>query len=137
MAEKVKCADCGFLVLRDGGTREMLEAELEFRQTAKHGPKYESIPFCLERAANLPVEYRNNKVENPSALLEILEQDRSCESFVEWQQGFTPKEHKEMLQEAELRKWQTEREDADREWRDRKDELERADRDSRDKEERE
>jgi hypothetical protein len=52
-----------------------------------------------------------------SHLHNVISQERDCKGFVEWQQGFTPKEHREMLD----RKWQMEFEESvrksNRKWR--------------------
>jgi hypothetical protein len=35
---------------------------------------------------------------------------------IEWHQGFTPKEHQEMIDRDKMLKWQADREDADKKW---------------------
>ena len=50
-------------------------------------------------------------------VLEVITKERLCSAFTPWQQGFTPKEHREMLDRQELLRWQADREDADRTWR--------------------
>jgi len=48
---------------------------------------------------------------------DAINEEIECESFMEWRQGFTPKEHREMLDRERLLKWQAEREEEDRKWR--------------------
>ena len=45
-----------------------------------------------------------------------MNQERECTFFTKWQQGFTPKEHREMIDRQAMLKWQTEREDIDKKW---------------------
>jgi hypothetical protein len=52
----------------------------------------------------------------------VAAEERKCAEFCEWRQGFSPKEHREMVDREELRRWQADREDADRLWRERQDE---------------
>jgi Flp pilus assembly protein TadB len=53
----------------------------------------------------------------PEKTLSVLNEERQCDTFVQWQQGFTPKEHRDMLdrmlvlereerRDRELRDWQ-------------------------------
>ena len=46
----------------------------------------------------------------------ILQEQRDCKQFVKYQQGFTPKEHREMIDREAMLKWQAGREDADKKW---------------------
>jgi hypothetical protein len=46
----------------------------------------------------------------------VLQKERNCGSFTPWIQGFTPKEHKEMLDAKEMREWQAEQREKDRAW---------------------
>jgi hypothetical protein len=48
--------------------------------------------------------------------LGVIRHERECKKFTPWQQGFSPKEHAEMLHEQQMRQWQESREDKDREW---------------------
>jgi hypothetical protein len=56
----------------------------------------------------------------PKYVFKIITRDRNCDKagkFTNYQQGFTPKEHKEMMDRKEMLEWQAKREEADREWR--------------------
>jgi len=52
-------------------------------------------------------------------VLEVITKDRpECEGkFTPWQQGFAPKEHREMLDRQELRNWEAAQRHEDRRWR--------------------
>ena len=45
-------------------------------------------------------------------VLEVISKDRTCpkrkqaDGFTRWQQGFTPKEHREMLDRERMQEWQ-------------------------------
>lgn len=62
-------------------------------------------------------ELPEGRLGHSNAFKRVVQQERDCESFTPWQQGFTPKEHREMLDQQVLREWQAKREDADRQWR--------------------
>jgi len=53
----------------------------------------------------------------------VFSKERPCESFTRWQQGFTPKEHREMIDHQAMVKWQAEREDTDRLWREKQEKI--------------
>lgn len=118
----VKCIDCGYLAARHHETRLLEEVEEIYRNTGtspnttvgyKHDigiPIYEE-PICFMRFCDLKAEYRMTK-----DLLSILRKDRECDS-TDWKQGFTPKEHREMMDREKMLKWQAEREESDRKWR--------------------
>jgi hypothetical protein len=76
---------------------------------------------CLERTTG------ENTPEQ--TLLMVIKRDRECSQYRDWVQGFTPKEHREMIDAERLRQWQAKREDADREWRERQRILDLASRD--------
>ncbi len=111
----VKCVDCGFLAVRHRESRELCSAELDYRE---HGripnlqpssgtgyQMYEEAPLCFQRI----VAFRTSECSSPEARVAVLQEERGdCEGFTVWQQGFTPKEHREMLD----RMWMAEREDS-------------------------
>lgn len=50
--------------------------------------------------------------------MQVIQKERECgESFTEWQLGFTPKEHREMLDRQEFLKWQARQRNEDKRWR--------------------
>lgn len=123
----VKCAECGFLTLRHRESRELAEVEWATRETGSvptKGPYslYERTPLCFERAFPLQEEAKG---DSPDEVVRVFQSDRECPSFTPWQQGFTPKEHREMLDRREMRDWQERREREDRDWRERQEERQR------------
>jgi len=89
---------------------------------------YRHIPICFARAYPLQDELPNLAkpyLDYPTDMvLEVISKDRPCpDGYTKWQQGFTPKEHREMLDSQKMLQWQAEREDADRAWRERQDRL--------------
>ena len=115
---KVKCADCGFLTARNKG--DLVEVGDSYRTEGTIISVYDSesdgmvpahapIPMCFAReytlAAELPstvsfVDPRDKDTAK-EALRAALRTTRMCASFIEWEQGFTPKEH---AQEAKAKK---------------------------------
>ena len=73
--------------------------------------EYPSDVICFVRVIQFPIQPRNEE------LLDLLQRERECAEFTPWYQGFTPKEHEEMLDRQRLREWQAKREDEDRRWR--------------------
>lgn len=114
-----KCSECGFLAVRNTKTRELVETEQNIRDTGEieivfddttrrfHEigsgyPMYE-LPLCFVGACDLRPEFGENHkaIEIKSA----ISGERKCNSFIKWQQGFTPKEHREMIDREKQRKW--------------------------------
>lgn len=118
----VKCADCGFLAVRlTAHKHEIVEAEPGLRERGIIVPKdYHVVPLCFVREYNLAKEI-GDPSQGPKKILEIMQRDRECKAFTEWHQGFSPKEHAEMLLHEELRKsereWREEQTKRDRDWR--------------------
>ena len=133
------CAKCGFLALRNLFTGDLDEAPDKYRvdgvipEIRTHVKRsqsindfydypYDGVPICFKRADNLidEVVWRGSPgVVVPEAVKAIVDKERTCndQTFTEWQQGFTPKEHREMLDRQWLLERQEAREDADRAWR--------------------
>ncbi len=139
----VKCADCGFLTMRNRYTGGLDEMVREFRETGEPPTRkrppvsdatthplgwsdniwpYANVPLCFVLARD---EYGDFAVapkdlgyqDFPSSMvLEILQKDRECEAFTRWMLGFTPKEHREMLDREQARKLDEDRRKSDRRW---------------------
>ena len=140
----VKCADCGFLTMRNTFTGQLEEVDGDFRKTGNPpqrketvvgGPSnrvaevtktpYRHVPICFALAYLLAEEIlasedvRSKYPDLPAPMvLEVITKERPCATHTEWKQGFTPREHREMLDrqhrqafENELRKQAWERED--------------------------
>jgi hypothetical protein len=82
-------------------------------------------PLCFVNECNIWAELNPVSWENAMAM---VQKERECKAFVPWQQGYTPKEHKEMMDRKAMLEWQTNRDEAyrkerderyrvDREWR--------------------
>jgi hypothetical protein len=135
----VRCSDCGFLALRNEFTGHLAEAERKYRLTGDKQNRlkpglppgrlhvsatsfewpFADLPTCFVQAYDLPDEYHTFAVDT---VLEVLRVERDCDVrglFTPWQQGFTPKEHREMrdrqlmLEREDKRDWEMrQREDA-------------------------
>ncbi|MCP3682601.1 MAG: hypothetical protein GY861_07925 [bacterium] len=100
-----ECGRCGFLALRNLHTRNLDEVGEDIRNTGElpHNPHrkgfylYERNPICFAMEINIFDE------QDKDRFLRYLNEIKSCDSFIEWKQGFTPKEHSEM-QIAKLEK---------------------------------
>jgi hypothetical protein len=116
------------LAVRHFQTRQLLDAEQKFRDDGyipdvavdykTSVPAYDGYPVCFVRRIRL-----DQKIGNPNnadARMRVV-QSTTCEQHTPWLQGFTPREHREMIQEEARLKWQAEREAADRADRDRRD----------------
>ena len=142
--EKHKCAECGFLAGRNKTTRELEEIEGQFRSSGdqpkvnyQYGNigalKQEPLPVCFARSFNLHNEiklsYQNARQKMPEEarkqlglpewkiyVSEILSAERECKSFTDWQQGFTPKEHREILDRKIMMEMEENRRKNDRKW---------------------
>lgn len=125
MSEMVRCADCGYLAQRRTEDRMLLDAEDNYRRTAgvpslKHAPEllYEEIPICFVRAINFreAISDGYDRYDSTRALT-VIKSPRECGFFTKWHQGFTPKEHYEMMLEEKRLLRQKELEESDRRWR--------------------
>ena len=113
----VKCEECGFLALRNRNTGLLDEAPQEYRRAAEVPPfnsplsdAYTGVPICLARAYPLHNEFTNQDQATHREIFNLLQKKRNCaerDLFTPWQQGFSPKEHREMLD----RQWMLEREE--------------------------
>ena len=88
---------------------------------------YRNVPICFALAYPLAEEVQSSaelQEKNPDFLatrvLEVITKDRPCFGYTDWKQGFTPKEHRELLD----RRWMMERADQlNRETREREERL--------------
>ncbi|RIK73200.1 MAG: hypothetical protein DCC68_25330 [Planctomycetota bacterium] len=120
---KVKCAECGFLALRDHHSLALVEATEHFRTTGNRPttPSGQLVyakgipPLCFARAIDLPATIGQPPTDD--RIKATIDATRLCRNFTPWQQGFSPKEHQEMVNQQIMLDWQREREEADRAWR--------------------
>ena len=119
MGDTVKCANCGFLAVRKIETRELVDAEDETRDNGHlavtphgHRPIYDGRLICFVQAFPLIKETG----PNPGApeRKTVAQKERRCERFVEWRQGFTPKEHQEMIDRERQQKREDDRDESQR-----------------------
>ena len=134
----VKCAECGFLTLRDRLSGELIEVPDDYRVSGRvpADVAYRGVhnyPICFVMAWNLFPEVEqaalqqvtDNSSDWGPYVSDIITRDRLCPpngkelGFTNYQQGFTPKEHLENLDRQRMLQWQAEREEADRSWRER------------------
>lgn len=132
-----KCQTCGYLSARAGLSRSLVEVELSKRETAdivtaRYRPFLqpsgtvaidahyivEPEPICFVLALPITEEYRAAFAESEkdkhggdhaAAYLQVIGKERYCPSHVVYQQGHTPKEHKEMIDSEKQQKWQEDR----------------------------
>jgi hypothetical protein len=70
-----------------------------------HVMAYSVKPICFERA--FPISSNWNDTDGDQENIKrIVDEQRQCPSFRKWQQGFSPKEHAEMMQQEALLAWQ-------------------------------
>ena len=110
--QKVRCVECGFLAVRHQYTRGLDEVDADARKTwtwastiyegYKGARIYGGLPICFRMAHPLGEE-ANSRGGQPDVCVKTIEAPRECEDFDEWQQGFTPKEHQEVINAKELR----------------------------------
>ena len=87
-------------------------------------------PLCFVQAFDLREEIQEARGDTSpiggdahvAVIRNVMERERCCEKFIKWQQGFPPKEHREMLD----RQWMIDREDRraleSHEWQERQEE---------------
>ncbi len=134
MPDGVRCKDCGFLGIRKTGDREIVEVELQIRETgdfpyelqftkgdmwADQQYHYEPRPICFMREPEFLAETQReiSPGDREAQFTNVIRRERNCDSFTPWKQGNTPKEHSEMLERQLMLDWQDKRDEADRTWR--------------------
>jgi len=131
---KRKCIECGFLAFRTSAYINMslpllAEADQGTRDVGYNSKNdlYEYSPICFMREATFMKEKREIPINDVVPVVQqMLTRERCCLEFTEWQQGFSPKEHREMLD----RQWVLDRQDRlDQEQREREDRRDREQRD--------
>jgi hypothetical protein len=114
MPDKVTCDGCGFLAVRHYSERHLSETEGDIRKYGKFpgDPKnpdavYIPMALCFVLAYDLPEEIVPTEESDQIAFLRIIRKQRTCGEFTKWRQGFSPKEHREMID----RQWEQERQE--------------------------
>lgn len=121
---KHKCSECGFIALRHKDSRILVEVEDEYRQTGtlRFSGIYELYPLCILNSVNIASEIEiiqksvndepksdNQGGEIPPRWGEhikvVLNNPRKCKLFWRWKQGFSPKEHTELLDRINEKHW--------------------------------
>ena len=92
---KVKCADCGFLAIRDEYTEDVKEATRRVRERGEAVTSAQNTHrakvFCYEGVRRmLPL---NMDAQQVAAM---VNEEIECGEFRKWSEGKTPKEHEEM-----------------------------------------
>ena len=128
---KVKCVNCGFLTLRHYKTGEFFEADGSTRRSGIGPVSIGAFPpLCFRQRIDFKNEIHiAEREEREYPVVSVIEADRECDEFQEWQQGFTPKEHQERRDEVRKLEFQAKREDEEREFRKQMAEAERIWRD--------
>jgi hypothetical protein len=130
----VKCSECGFLAFRTRDSLEFVEA-IESIRLGQRIPNalVLQMPFCFIRKLDFREAYgweRDSLGISEHLIYPVIQAERDCDGYTAWQQGFSPREHREMLDEerrlrldADVRQMAWEREDRrDAEMRQREDE---------------
>ncbi len=77
---------------------------LQGRPKARHEP----LPLCFMASCNLKDEFKKTAGKDSpdyTSVHFVIHEDRECKAFTKWQQGFAPKEHREMIDRQWERKW--------------------------------
>lgn len=125
--KKGNCDTCGFLVMRAWSDTVLHEATQDYREKGRdEGSSLSRPPLCFALAARLDREVEEHTRERAGPNMSNAEQDllaviqrtdRNCSKWRKWEMGFSPKEHREMMDREWMLKWQADREEADRKWR--------------------
>ena len=106
-----KCEDCGFLAVRNRQTRALSETEASMREKGEPAripkvelPFYERNPICFLQMNDLTAEME--KLDDKTSFKNVIKKERECKPCTKWIQGFTPREHKEMIDAEKQQTWQ-------------------------------
>jgi hypothetical protein len=131
-----RCSECGFIAARVWETGEFREIDDKRRDSGelKSGfGNFDPIPICFVNCFNIKEEVevlRKVAHDEPTQnsigewiephwanhVKQVLNKDRVCGSFIKWQWGFTPKEHREMMDRQFLMEMEEKRRKSDRKW---------------------
>jgi hypothetical protein len=111
------------LALLNATTRELIEADTRYRETGNvpRTVQIEGLPVCFRRAIRFSDDVASHDVDE---VLNAVQQKRDCNQYKAWEQGFSPRDHVEMIREDERRARENERDRVDREWREKQAALE-------------
>lgn len=123
----VKCADCGFLSTWDTVDQEHRESTATYRKTGLRDDRDEGNAErwegrCLVRFWDLPKLVADERTRlgdgglTSTARRTTFHEERDCPKFTPWSQGFSPKEHQQMLNNQLLLEWQEKRRRSDLLW---------------------
>lgn len=133
-----RCVDCGFLTLRSEAG-DLVEADEPFKRTGHsthprqmkpgdadwHLRFDDQHPLCFMRQTELPHQLSTvlarggpdlSGEERATRVVEALVVEQGCPEFVPWQQGFSPRDHREMQDQERERKRRVEEEQERREF---------------------
>lgn len=99
-----KCAECGYLAVLNRSTQELRDVSDQWRRTGGipiSGP-HECCPYCFVKAFPIEDEMRGAGSAEQDRFLQVIKLERNCQRFISWQQGLSPKEHREMDLQAKL-----------------------------------
>jgi F0F1-type ATP synthase assembly protein I len=117
----VRCANCGFLARREKTIfTDLHDVGLEERRgwVALWG-----YPVCFVMKLSFKEECDRKFATSPNSIhgsaehsQEVIDTERECSGFTPWIQGSTPKEHRQMLIDEQIRKEQAAQRERDRQW---------------------
>ena len=104
----VQCSKCGFLSVWLRLQRRFEEALGQFRESGYPEAIQNDEGYfhakCFIRKHDLVGELESNSqsavarvISYGSAVVEVINAERKCDGYINWMQGFNPKEHQEML----------------------------------------
>lgn len=102
----VRCHNCGFLSIWNSVDLVLLEAPEHFRKEGELANHHSSMNTCAPKCFLRKADLEREVVADPElehlfnlrdGIKRVIQQERSCDGFTIWLQGFHPKEHREML----------------------------------------
>jgi len=123
------CAECGYLTIRHRKSRELVEVETGIREGGKipaledetntgAQPVYEKPFLCFMREPQLTADMQSDDYPSyEDRCNSVFHRLRECDSWVKWDQGFTPKEHVVNTMLKEQRDWQRDTDARNNRWR--------------------
>jgi len=114
-----KCSECGFLALREADTHLLLEAPQRYRTLGNvplspariNRELADRMPLCFVQKRDFLdslmawKDYPSPSNLSPDDVVRLITEEISCDDddgFTPWRQGFTPKEHRELLDRDKL-----------------------------------
>jgi hypothetical protein len=104
----VQCSKCGLLGLRNPKSRTIEEVDeglrVAWQLPLTIGADREDVPICTAGVISISSQVGHQAgVVDANRVTGVLKTKRNCKNYMEWMQGYNPREHKDLRLQQEAR----------------------------------